>query len=269
MPTKNEIIGNVYKKFLGSRAQTLDRIKSDDKKKIEAVPPEEPSGITKQDVDNWFLNNSQLAPALKAPYKTKFNSFVAPEPKHTFQIDLFNFKYEQKVNFKRNPPPPSGLMCVDVFTKEVHVVPMKKKNRFEWMAAIEKCLDKMGRPKIIMTDPDSSVTSIEMDEWFKRNKDIRHVLTRRHAAFAERALRDFKLIMTKMVKKEVKPWTEYINEVLERMNTKNRATRQTTIKSTHTRQLTFHPTRQPNQRTCSRCTTTWRFTQNTIESILT
>ena len=48
MPTKNEIIGNVYKKYLGSRAQTLDRIKSDDKKKIEAVPPEEPSGITKK-----------------------------------------------------------------------------------------------------------------------------------------------------------------------------------------------------------------------------
>ena len=181
MPTKNEIIGNFYKKFLGSRAQTLDRIKSDDKNKIEA----ERSGITKQDVDHWFLNNSQLAPALKAPYKTKFNSFVAPEPKHTFQIDLFNFKYEQKVNFKRNPPPPSGLRCVDVFTKEVHVVPMKKKNRFEWMDAIEKCLVKMDRPKIIMTDPDSSVTSIEIGEWFKRNKDIRHVLTRRHAAFAE------------------------------------------------------------------------------------
>ena len=124
------------------------------------------------------------------------------------------------------------------------------------MAAIEKCLVKMGRPKNIMTDPDSSVTSVEMDEWFKRNKDVRHVLTRRHAAFAERALRDFKLIMTKMVKKEVKPWTEYINEVLERMNTKNRATRQTTTKSTHTRQLTYHPTRQPNQRTGSRCTTT-------------
>ena len=223
MPTKNEIIGNVYKKFLGSRAQTLDRIKSDDKKKIEAVPPEEPSGITKQDVDNWFLNNSQLAPALKAPYKTKFNSFVAPEPKHTFQIDLFNFKYEQKVNFKKNPPPRSGLMCVDVFTKEVHVVPMKKKNRFEWMDAIEKCLVKMGRPKIIMTDPDSSVTSVEMDEWFKRNKDIRHVLTRRHAAFAERALRDFKLIMTKMVKKEVKRWTEYLDEVLDRMNSKKQS----------------------------------------------
>ena len=178
MPTKNEIIENVYKTYLGSRAQTLGRIKSDDKKKREAVPLEEPSGITKKDVDNWFLNHSQLAPALRAPYKTKFNSFVAPGPKHTFQIDLFNFVYEQKVNFKKNPPPPHGLMCVDVFTKEVYVVPMREKNRFEWMAAIEKCLDKMGRPKIIMSDPDSSITSTEMDEWFRRNKDAKHVMTR-------------------------------------------------------------------------------------------
>ena len=63
MQTKNEIIGHVYKKFLGSRAQTLDRIKSDDKKKSEAVPPEEPSGITKKDVDHWFANNDTLASA--------------------------------------------------------------------------------------------------------------------------------------------------------------------------------------------------------------
>ena len=71
------------------------------------------------------------------------------------------------------------------------------------MAAIEKCLVKMGRPRIIMSDPDSSITSIEMDEWFLRNSEIKHVMTRRHAAFAERALRDFKQIMAKKVKVEV------------------------------------------------------------------
>ena len=92
MQTKNEIIGNVYKTYLGSRAQTLDRIKSDDQKKSEADEAYEPSGITQKDVDNWFLNDDQLAPALKAPYKTKFNSFVAPGPKHAFQVDLFNFQ---------------------------------------------------------------------------------------------------------------------------------------------------------------------------------
>ena len=223
MPTKNEIIENAYKTYLGSRAQTLGRIKSDDKKKREAVPLEEPSGITKKDVDNWFLNHDQLAPALRAPYKKKFNSFVASGPKHTFQIDLFNFKYEQKVNVKKNPPPPHGLMCVDVFTKEVFVVPMQERNRFEWKDAIENCLVKMGKPQIIMTDPDASINSNEIDDWLLRHKGIKHIMTRRHAAFAERALRDFKQIMYKKVKAEVKPWTEYLDEVLERMNTKKQS----------------------------------------------
>ena len=71
MPTKNEIIEHVYKTYLGSRAQTLGRIKSDDKKRSEKVPPEELSGITKKDVDNWFLNHDQLAPALRAPLQEK------------------------------------------------------------------------------------------------------------------------------------------------------------------------------------------------------
>ena len=52
---------------------------------------------------------------------------------------------------------------------------------------------------------------------------IKHIMTRRHAAFAERALRDFKQIMYKMVKAEVKPWTEYLDEVLDRMNTKKQS----------------------------------------------
>ena len=48
-----------------------------------------------------------------------------------------------------------------------------------------------------MTDPDASITSVEIDERFRRNKDIKHIMTRRHAAFAERALREFKNIMYK------------------------------------------------------------------------
>ena len=219
MATKNEIIANFYKKFLGSKAQTLDRIKSDDKKKKAADKTYKGSGITKKDVEKWFLTNDQLAPATKREYKTKFNSFVAPEPKHTFQVDLFNFKYEQEINFPKNPPPPHGLVCVDVFTKQVQVVPLQDKSAVSWKEALDKLISKMGRPKIIMTDPDASITSVEIDEWFRRNKDIKHIMTRRHAAFAERALREFKQIMYKKVRLEVKPWPQYLNEVLERMNT--------------------------------------------------
>ncbi len=124
---KNQLIASIYKKYLGSKAQTFERIKAEERRRSEADPQYEKLGITKADVDTWFLRNDNLAPATKAPYKTKFNSFVALGPKHTFQVDLFNFNYEQNVNFKSNPPPPHGLVCVDVFTKQVHVVPLKDK----------------------------------------------------------------------------------------------------------------------------------------------
>ncbi len=113
---------------------------------------------------------------------------MAPGPKHTFQVDLFNFRYEQEVNFHKNPPPPHGLVCVDVFTKQVQVVPLNDKTAGSWREALDKLITKMGRPQNIMTDPDASITSVEIDVWFRRHKDIRHIMTRRHAAFAERAL---------------------------------------------------------------------------------
>ena len=44
-------------------------------------------------------------------------------------------------------------------------------------------------------------------------------MTRRHAVFAEKAIRFFKKKMNQKVSKEVKPWTEYVNSVLSRVNT--------------------------------------------------
>ena len=157
-------------------------------------------------------------PSTEKTYNTKFNSFVAPGPKHTFQVDSFNFNYEQKVNFKKNPPPPHGLVCVDVFTKQVQIVPLYDKTAASWKNDLDKLIAKMGRPQNIMANPDASITSIEVDEWFRRNKDIRHITTRHHAAFAERALREFKQIMYKKLNKR-RRWTDYLPEVLERMNT--------------------------------------------------
>ncbi len=62
------------------------------------------------------------------------------------------------------------------------------------------------------------MTGDVIDEWFKRNNDVKHVLTRHHAAFAERALRMFNIEMCTLVKEDVEPWTEYLTQVLHRMN---------------------------------------------------
>ena len=148
--------------------------------------------IRPKDVDYWF-KHSHLTLKPNYHYKSQFNSFVAPGPKHTIQVDLFNFKYEQEQPDFESPPPPHGIIGIDVFTKQAHVVPVSSKRAEEWERAVNEIVGKLGRPKIIMTDPDSSMTGVVLDEWFRKNKDVKFALTRHHAAFAERALRMFKV----------------------------------------------------------------------------
>ena len=96
---------------------------------------------------------------------------------------------------------------------------MEDKTAVAWKNGVNDIVHALGKPKIIMTDPDSSITSNEMDEWFRNNKDVEHVMTRRHAVFVEKAIRFFKKKMNQKVSKEVKPWPEYIDSVLSRVNT--------------------------------------------------
>ncbi len=89
------------------------------------------------------------------------------------------------------------------------MVPMEEKTAVAWKSGGNVIVKVLGKPKIIMTNPDSSITSNEMGEWFRNNKDVQHVMTRRHAVFAEKAIRFFiKKKMNQKVNKEVKPWTE-------------------------------------------------------------
>ena len=152
--SKETIIKQVYSRFKGTIAQTYKRIKDDPKYNTEDTPV-----IRLTDVDYWF-KHSHLTLDPKYHYKGEFNSFVAPGPKHTFQMDLFNFRYEQAQPDFENPPPPHGIIGVDVFTKQVHVVPVPSKHAEQWEKAINEIVSKMGRPKIIMTDPDAVLRRI-------------------------------------------------------------------------------------------------------------
>ena len=96
---------------------------------------------------------------------------------------------------------------------------METKTAVDWKKGVNDIVNALGKPKIIMTDPDSSITSNELDEWVRNNKDVQHVMTRRHAVFAEKAIRFFKEKMNQKVSKEVKPWIEYVDSVLSRVNT--------------------------------------------------
>ena len=125
MPTKDEVIEKMYKRFEEGAQRLYKRIKE--------MPEYNTMGIRVKDIDDW-IKRSHLTVKPKFYYKGKFNSFVAPGPKHTYQVDLFNFKYEQKVNFGPGTPL-KGLIAVDVFTKETHIVPMMEATGPEWRDA--------------------------------------------------------------------------------------------------------------------------------------
>ena len=60
MPTKSDIIKNVYATYYGTKWQTLEHIKDD--------PDYDEYRITKKDVDQWFLT-SHLTEGSKQPEK--------------------------------------------------------------------------------------------------------------------------------------------------------------------------------------------------------
>ena len=103
----------------------------------------DPTRIKMEEIRIWFRNNREK---LKAPKKQNTNSYVAPGPGHELQIDLLHYYYKQPYRHKVKPDqpetgprlkinraeirattvvPPYGLMAVDVFTKKMHVAPLK------------------------------------------------------------------------------------------------------------------------------------------------
>ena len=135
-------------------------------------------------VRKWFRNNKET---LKAP--TGSNSYVAPAPLREFQLDLFHVKYKQPERVKvapeqpesgprirvnreelrrRTQDPPYGIMAIDVFTKRMHVVPLKLNQGKDWREALEEIAKTLGTPKAIYTDADASVLGNEMQNWLKK-----------------------------------------------------------------------------------------------------
>ena len=87
--SQEAMIKEVCSRFKGTVTQTYKRIRDDPKYHTVEMPV-----IRAKDVDYWF-KHSHLTLKPKDYYKNKFDSFVALGPKHTIQVDLFNFKYEQ------------------------------------------------------------------------------------------------------------------------------------------------------------------------------
>ena len=113
MANKERIIKEVYENLGGFKS--LGAIFSKAKEKDDS--------ITRTDVQNWKTENVPRVKPLRG-----FNSYVAPEPKFEFQIDLFNYNFQQperQILSKQTGQKYTagidayGLLVIDAFTKRV------------------------------------------------------------------------------------------------------------------------------------------------------
>ena len=156
-----------------------------------------------------------MVPGEQAHTKEKkaFNTYVAPKPLHEIQIDMLHYKYkqpprdlvageEQKAidGFKRDRKtmredaedrPPYAVVAIDSFTKKMHVEPMTLNEGKDWREALDKIVALIGKPKVMYSDPDSSLGVKDMKGWF-RTFNVQNVISKQHASVAERGIRYLK-----------------------------------------------------------------------------
>lgn len=172
----DKIIEKVYNDFYGSIKDTYNDARKLDK------------SIKYDDVRRWFEKNQVRKTNLRG-----FNSFIADHVKQEYQIDLFFVNEDD--DFK------VGLLIIDIFSKYITVVPLKTKQPDDVLQGLKDGFHNMGgKPESIYSDDEGAFNSKLLQDYFKEHK-IDHIVTRGHAAFAERGIRTIKNLIYKRLEK--------------------------------------------------------------------
>ena len=202
----DKIIENIYydPAGYGSMRTTYEDAKKKDK------------SITYVDIQAWFKRNIERKTQLKG-----YNSFIASEPKQEYQCDLFFMNYLNDPEFSK------GLLMVDIFTKFVSIIPINSRTANTLLDAMKESMLKMGgTPQTLYTDDEGGLRDQLIQNYLK-DQNIRHIVTRSHAAVAERTIRTIKAMIEKRLESakrrdEDKRWVDVLNQVLITYNFKNK-----------------------------------------------
>ena len=209
MTSKQDIIANVYydRSGFGSLKTTLE----DAKKKEPTIKMEYVKQFFSKKVEEKRKARGQ-------------NSFIPPRAFYEFQIDLSFISKQDLQNQKFR----IGMLCIDIFSKYMVIVPIKSKQPPDVLAGVMECIQKMGKKcELIYTDEEGSFGSEIVLDYLKEQKIELH-RTRGHPAFAERGIQTFKDQLFKRVENDKKKgkeniqWIDYIFEILITHNTKNK-----------------------------------------------
>jgi transposase InsO family protein len=174
--------------------------------------------ITYNDTKQWL--EKQKSRQTK-PYRG-FNSYVAPNALHEFQIDLAVFTDSSKDNdgYKYL------FLAIDVFSKYIVGVPIKDKKPAESIRAFKEVLDKMGTPFQIMTDREGAWESTEFVKLLNQHK-IKHIISSSPPPFGERAVQEIKnMIHTRLdgLNMDKEKWIDALPTVLKKYNNRVHST---------------------------------------------
>ena len=112
---------------------------------------------------------------------------------------------------------------IDTFSKYAVVIPYKRKDGPNTLAAIMEGINKMNnlkKPKMLYCDKDTTFTDKILDEFSKKEK-IKVIFTTTHPMVVERFNRTFKNMVWKRLKADStkkKAWTDFVDEVMKTYN---------------------------------------------------
>ena len=127
---------------------------------------------------------------------------------------------------------------MDPFTKKIAVVPVSRKRGIDWVGAM-KIFSALDKPKVVFTDPDSSMGGEDMEKLLSRKYiNVAWVKTKARANNAERAIRTIKRGLDERLENlgpnQWAKWADYPPQVLHKYNNveKSSVTRMTAEEAT-------------------------------------
>ena len=122
----------------------------------------------------------------RKPYNTH-NSFVAPQARDTFQVDVGVFKTESRFG---KSPYKFGLFAIDIFSKRLTVIPLKDILSEHTAKALDKVVTDLGLCLTVHTDLGGEFQAAFAERL--KYYDIKHLQTRTAPNFVERSIRTIK-----------------------------------------------------------------------------
>lgn len=188
------------------------------------------AGITLDMVSKWMKaqSNKQVS-----GYKN-YNSYNAPFPKYEFQIDIMVLSsLLRDVGSTIKNQLNMGLVCIDIFSKKCHIVPIENKDTDTVYNAVLQCFQVLGQPLSIYSDDEGALNSKKLQDFFK-GEGITHIITKTHANVAERMIRTIKkMIGDRLRVNKDKTWVEMMRPALNKYNNQVHSSTNTTPNEAH------------------------------------